>query len=65
MRSLLNCTYVRQKRAGYWGYVVRCWVGLKTDEGKIIRLRCYSPRAKVLAVVATKGDNYMKTGHLS
>jgi len=63
MRSFLNCIYVRQKRAGCWGYVVRCWVVLKTDEGKTIRLVCYSPGGKVLAVVATEVDNRMSTAH--
>jgi hypothetical protein len=48
--------YVRQKCAGYWGYVVRWWVGLKTDEGKKIRQGCYSPRVRVLAVLASKVD---------
>jgi hypothetical protein len=57
--------FERQKCAGCWGYVVRCWSGLTTDKGKIIRRGCYSFRARVLAVVASNGDKCINTAHCS
>jgi len=65
MHSVLNRIYVRQKCAGCWGHVVSCCVGLTTDVRKKIMRGCYSPRATVLPVVASKGDKCLNTAHPS